>query len=117
MVENPSGDPASKEDTLRDSIGLLQSISAGVKNLVILDEKLAALARENEKARNDISRLQELVYRLVGKVDEIEKRLSERFAELDKRLAEIDKRIDLKIELAVRTEFDKHTPATRKPKP
>lgn len=114
MVDDPPGEPAAKDGGLRDSKGLLQSISAGIRNLVILDEKLAALARENEKARSDVGRLQELVYRLVGKVEETEKRLSERFAELDKRLAEIDKRIDLKIELAVRTEFDKRD--AQKPK-
>lgn len=115
MVESPHGDPVAKESTLPDSKGLLQSISAGIKNLVILDEKLAALARENEKSRADVAKLQEIVYRLVGKVEETERRLGERFAELDKRLAEIDKRIDLKIELAVRHEFDRRAAAAQKP--
>ena len=51
----------------------------------------------------------------VSKIEEIDKRLGDRFAELAKRLAEIDKRIDLKTEFAVRSEFDRRTAEAQKP--
>jgi hypothetical protein len=73
--------------------------------------KLVGIGRESERSRNEIAKLQEAVFRLIGKVEEIERRLADRFAELDKRIAEIDKRIDLKVELAVGNAMKKSRPA------
>lgn len=50
--------------------------------------------------------LQEAVFKLLGKVEEMDKRLGERFGELDKRLAEMDRRIGMQVELAIRKELD-----------
>jgi len=87
--------------------GLLQSLSEGVRNLLVLDEKLLALGKEGDRARADVRALQEAVFRLLGKVDEMDKRLGERFAELDKRLGEMDRRIELQIELGVRKALER----------
>lgn len=112
MSTDPPGESgaSTKGDLTSRGKGLVQSLSDGVRALVILDEKLAGIGRENERSRNEIARLQEAVFRLIGKVEEMERRLADRFAELDKRLAEIDKRIDLKVELAVGNAMQKSRP-------
>jgi hypothetical protein len=105
MPTAPPGEPPPKGDLLSQTKGLFQSLSEGIRNLLILDEKLGGIGRENERARSEIAKLQKITYRLIGKVEEMEKRFAERFNELDKRLTEVDKRIDLKVELAVRNEI------------
>jgi hypothetical protein len=110
MPTKPPGDDTPSGgggDLAASGKGLLQSLSEGVRNLLVLDEKLVALGREGDRARADVRALQEAVYRLLGKMEEMDKRLGERFAELDKRLGEMDKRIDVQIELAVRKEFER----------
>jgi hypothetical protein len=92
--------------------GVLRSLSEGVRNLLVLDEKLVALGKEGDRSRTDVRALQEAVYRLIGKIEEQDKRLSERFGELDKRLGEMDKRIALQVELAVRNEIDRRAPTS-----
>lgn len=87
--------------------GLLQSLSRGVRDLLILSEKLGALGKEDERSRKSIEDLQAVVQRMVGALPEMERRTAERFAELDKRLGEVDKRVQLQIELAVRNALDK----------
>jgi hypothetical protein len=72
---------------------------------------MVSLGREGDRARAEIRVLQELVFKLLGKVDEMDRRVGERFAELDKRLAEIDKRITMQVELAVYKELDLRKPA------
>ena len=112
MSTDPLGEfgPSSKDDLTSRGKGLIQSLSEGVRNLIVLDEKLAGIGRENERSRGEIAKLQEAVFRLIGKTEEMERRLADRFAELDKRLAEIDKRIDLKVELAVGIAVKKSAP-------
>ncbi len=72
-----------------------------------MSEKLAALNREDDRARKSIEELQAVAQRVLGILPELDKRIAERFAELDKRLAETDKRVQLQIELAVRNALDK----------
>lgn len=92
-------------DPLSSSKGLLRSLSEGVRNLLVLDEKLIALGKEGDRARSDLKELQRAVFRLIGKVEEMDKRLSERFSELDKRLAEMDKRVELQVAVAIQKEI------------
>ena len=110
MPTKPPGDDIPSGgggDLAASGKGLLQSLSEGVRNLLVLDEKLLALGKEGDRARVDVRALQEAVFRLLGKVDEMDRRLGERFAELDKRLGEMDKRIEVQIELAVRKELER----------
>jgi hypothetical protein len=94
-------------DPLVSSKGLLKSLSEGVRNLLVLDEKLLGLGKESERSRGDVKALQEIVFKLVGKIEEMDRRLGERFTELDKRLAEMDKRIAAQVELAVIKEINR----------
>ncbi len=87
--------------------GILQSLSYGVRHLLLLEEKLAALSKEDERFRKSVEDLQAIVQRMLGSLFEMDKRIAERFAEYDKRLAEIDQRVQLQIELAVRNALDK----------
>ena len=96
-----------KGDLLQKAKGLVESLSAGVKQLVTLHETLATLAKEGGRSREDILQLQKIVERHIVKLDEMDRRIGERFAALDKRQDEIDKRLAVQIELAVRTELDR----------
>jgi hypothetical protein len=89
--------------------GLLQSLSQGVRDLLVVSEKLAALRTEDDRARKAIEDLQGHVHRMLGTLTEMDKRVAERFAEYDKRLADTDKRVQLQIELAVRNALDKQS--------
>jgi hypothetical protein len=104
-----AGDRSTKAvaEVVGQTKGLIESISVGVRQLLVLDEKLVALGKEDERSRALLGQLQQTVERLVGTVGEMDKRLAERFAELDKRLIESDRRVALQIELAVRNELDK----------
>lgn len=113
MSLTPQGEPPPKSDSLSQAKGLIQSLSEGIRNLLVLDEKLGGIGRETDRARIEIAKLQEISNRLLGKLEEMEKRFAERFNELDKRLSEVDKRIDLKVELAVRNQL----PETQTSKP
>jgi hypothetical protein len=87
--------------------GLFQSLSQGVRDLLVVSEKLEALNKEDDRARKSIEELQAVAQRVLGTLTEMDKRMAERFAELDKRLAETDRRVQLQIELAVRDALDK----------
>ncbi len=90
-----------------DAKGIIQSISQGIRQLLLLEEKLASLSREDDRFRRLIEDLQAIVQRMAGHLDGMDKRIAERFAEIDKRLAETDRRVQLQIELAVRNALDK----------
>ncbi len=87
--------------------GLFQSLSQGVRDLLVVSEKLEALNKEDDRFRKSIEDLQAIVQRTAGILTEMDKRIAERFAEYDKRLAETDRRVQLQIELAVRNALDK----------
>ena len=90
-----------------DAKGIIQSISQGIRQLLLLEEKLTSLSKEDDRFRKSIEDLQAIVQRTAGTLAEMDKRIAERFAEYDKRLAETDKRVQLQIELAVRNALDK----------
>jgi hypothetical protein len=90
--------------------GILRSLSEGIRTLVVLDEKLSLLGKENDRRSIEIRTAIENLSRLVGKLDEMDKRITERFSELDKRLVEFERRIDIKVELVVRDHLDKLEP-------
>jgi hypothetical protein len=106
-----TGDPGGGGD-LAFNKGVLRRLSEGVRNLLVLDGKLVALGKEGDRSRADVRRLKEAIYRLIGKIEEMDERLSERFGELDKRLAKMDKRIAIQVELAVRNELDRRVLAS-----
>ncbi len=66
--------------------GLLQSLSQGVRDLLVLSDRLAALGKEDERLRKSVEELQAFVQRVLGLLPELDKRIADRFAELDKRL-------------------------------
>src|SRR4051794_27746354 len=90
-----------------DAKGIVQSISQGIRQLLLLEEKLTSLSKEDDRFRKSIEDLQAIVQRMVGGLAEMDKRIAERFTECDKRLAETDRRVQLQIELAVRNALDK----------
>jgi vacuolar-type H+-ATPase subunit I/STV1 len=90
-----------------DAKGIIQSVSQGIRQLLLLEEKLTLLSREDDRSRKSIEDLQTIVQRMFGTLTEMDKRIAERFAEYDKRLAETDRRVQLQIELAVRNALDK----------
>jgi recombinational DNA repair ATPase RecF len=117
MPASSPGDVAPTSDhgggvDLASNKGVLRSLSEGVRTLLVLDEKLVALGKEADRSRTDVRALQEAVYRLIGKIEEQDKRLSERFGGRDKRLGEMDERIAIQVELAVRNELDRRAPAS-----
>jgi len=87
--------------------GLLQSLSQGVRQLIVLEEKLTSFSKEDDRSRKSIEDLQAIVQRVLGTLIGMDKRITERFTEFDKRLAETDRRVQLQIELAVRNALDK----------
>ncbi len=87
--------------------GLLKSISQGVRELVVLEEKLTAFSREIDRLQRSVVDLQAKTERMLGILGEMDKRITERFVELDKRLAATDKQVQLQIEFAVRNAIDK----------
>src|SRR4051794_7779705 len=104
--EPPSGS-GPKSSLTSQAKGLVESLSAGARQLVVLDDKLTALGKEDDRLRELLTRIQGLVDRLGGIVEQMEKRFSDRFGDLDKRLAEMDKRLALQIEVSVRNEVEK----------
>ncbi len=111
MVE-AQGQPAKSETTggassTGDAKGIIQSLARSFRQLLLLEEKLTSLSKEDERFRKSIEDLQAIVQRTAGTLTEMDKRIAERFAEYDKRLAETDKRVQLQIELAVRDALDK----------
>jgi hypothetical protein len=103
----------SKLDISAPAKGILKSISEGIRTLVVINEQLAQIGKDADRTRSELHALEEGVFRLLGKIEEMDKRIAERFSEFDKRLSEIDKRIDLKVELAVRVrleDFNKRGP-------
>ena len=87
--------------------GIIHSLAQGVRQLILLEEKLTSLSKEDERFRKSIEDLQAIVQRTTGILTEMDKRIAERFAEYDKRLAETDRRVQLQIDLAVRNALDK----------
>ena len=87
--------------------GIIHSLAQGVRQLLLLEEKLTSLSKEDDRFRKSIEDLQTIVQRMVGGLTEMDKRITERFAEYDKRLAETDRRVQLQIDLAVRNALDK----------
>jgi len=71
-----------------------------------LDEKLHSLGKEGDRTRAELKGLQEVVYKLVGRIEELDKRVDDRFNELDKRLREIDRRVEIQIELVIRKQLE-----------
>jgi len=107
MSQSHPVEPGPKVDLSTSAKGILQSISEGIRTIIVLDEKLALLGKEGDRTRSEVRTVVENLSRVLGKIEEMDKRVAERFAELDKRLAEVDKRIDMKIELAVRDRLEK----------
>lgn len=93
--------------SIGDAKGIVQSLSQGIRQLVVLEEKLATLTRDDDRFRKGIEDLQVTVQRMLGTLTEMDKRIAERFTEYDKRLAETDRRVQLQIELAVRNILEK----------
>ena len=87
--------------------GIFRSLADGIKTLIVLEEKLSVLGKEEERTRVEVKCLIENLSRLVGYAAEADKRTSDRFSSIDKRFDDINKIIDLKIELAVRDRLDK----------
>ncbi len=106
-VQSQPGSGSGTGVTVGDAKGIVQSLSQGIRQLLVLEEKLTSLCKEDERFRKSIEDLQPIVQRMVGTLAEMDKRIGERFAEYDKRLAEIDKRVQLQIDLAVRNALDK----------
>ncbi len=90
-----------------DAKGILHSLSQGIRQLLVLEEKLTSLSKEDDRFRRLIEDLQVHVQRMVGALPETEKRIAERFAAYDRRLDETDRRLQLQIDLAVRNALDK----------
>src|SRR5258708_195297 len=107
MSQSRRGERNSNIDAVTSAKGLFKSISEGIRSLVVLDERLAHLGKENERSRSEVRTAVENLFRTMGKIEEMDKRLSERFSELDKRLSEFDKRIDMKVELSVRDRLER----------
>lgn len=87
--------------------GILKALSEGLRTLLVIDEKIAALGKEADAMQTEVRASSEHLYHLIGKVEEMEKRFSDRMADLDKRLVEIDKRIDLQVQVATRDYLDR----------
>lgn len=105
-------EPPKSEEKPADAGGgggksVFKSLSDGVRQLLLLDEKLTGLAKEDERFRGQITELQKIVGNVGGIIGEMDKRINERFAELDKRLAEIDRRTKAEIKLEIRDEMDR----------
>jgi hypothetical protein len=100
-VQSQPGSGSEAGGTFGDAKGILQSLSHGVRQLVVLEEKLTSLSKEDDRFRKSIEDLQAIVQRTAGTLTELDKRFAERFAELDKRLDETDRRVQVQIELAV----------------
>lgn len=107
MPDDELPSPPSEGGVISRNRGVVESLSAGMKHLFMLDEKLADLAEEDAALRHLVMRTQRTAERLVGIVEQMERRFEDRLDDLDKRLAEIDRRIALQIELSVRNEVDR----------
>ena len=107
MPQSHLGEPDSKMGNAATAKGILKSISEGIRTLVVIDERLAALGEEGKKTRAEVRTLVENLSRLMGQFEERDKRLSERFSELDKRLSQSEKLVELKVELAIRDRLEK----------
>ncbi len=106
-VQSQPGSGSGTGGTFGDAKGIVQSLSHGIRQLLVLEEKLTSLSKEDDRFRKSIEDLQAIVQRVLGVLTEMDKRVAERFAEIDKRLAETDRRVQLQIELAVRNALDK----------
>lgn len=112
LSDNKADNQPAREETEGQSFvshvrGLWGSISSAVRQLVLLEDRLNGLVKEDERTRALTDQLRETVARLVALISEMDRRTAERFTELDKRLAETDRRTQAEIKLAIREELDR----------
>ncbi|MDQ0324620.1 hypothetical protein J2R99_000469 [Rhodopseudomonas julia] len=100
MTDTPPR-PATSSDTGAQGKGVMKALYEGLRTLVVIDEKLARLGKDADNARKIADQCSQLLNRLTGKLEEMDKRLDERAAATAHRLDDIDKRIDLQISLRV----------------
>jgi hypothetical protein len=112
MTKPPSVEHATSSEIRGEAKSLLKSLFEGLRTLVVIDEKLAALGKEGELARRELQTALNNLHRLIGKVDEMEKRFIERLSDFEKRLSDIDKLIDYKVELSIHKQLEHQNSAS-----
>ncbi len=65
-AQSQPGSGSGTGGTFGDAKGIVQSLSHGIRQLLVLEEKLTSLSKEDERFRKYIEDLQTTVQRMVG---------------------------------------------------